>query len=383
LQDVTFNLAGGGLLYRILPDRLVGSVGVCVGAILITWVPLLILCLIAGTVIGSTVDIPFLSDPLPHARLLISLPVLVAAPSLINRRLSYVVRYLWNAGIVIGEDRPRFEKAARDASRRSASIGADVLVLIIAYATALSAAWLAQPEGLSTWLATDVGSGTGMATAGGWYWLVSLPLAHYIAFRCIWRVIIWWRFLWRFSRLNLHIVPTHPDRAGGLGILGVGQLSFLVVVFATSANLAAGLASATLRDALALSSLGPTIVVYLLLSLLFVFGPLFAFVKRLSQARHRGLVDYGLLGGVLFGAFDDKWAAKNDAEQRSLLGDADPSSLADYGYAYEVVSEMQVVPVSRRNLVQVAAVTLAPLTTLLLLQYSVREIFLRLLGALG
>ncbi len=75
--------------------------------------------------------------------------------------------------------------------------------------------------------------------------------------------------------------------------------------------------------------------------------------------------------------------AKGDAEQRSLLGDTDPSSLADYGYAYEVVSEMQVVPVSRRSLVQVAAVTLVPLTTLLLLQYSVREIFLRLLGALG
>lgn len=383
MENETFNLAGGGLLYRILPDRLVGSVAVRLGAILITWVPLLVLCLIAGTAVGGAVGIPFLSDPLPLARFLISLPVMVAAPSLINRSLSNVVRYLWDAGIVVGEDRQRFQEAARDASRRSASVGVDVLLLVGAYATALWAAWLLEPEGPSTWFANDLGSGARMTMAGWWYWLVSLPLARYVAFRCIWRVIVWWRFLRRLSRLNLRVVPTHPDRAGGLGLLGVGQLSFVTVVFAGSANLAASLASVMLRDAVVWSSLGPTIVVYLLLSLLFVFSPLFVFVNRLAHAKRRGLLDYGRLGVSLFDAFDSKWAAKNYDDQGKLLGDADPSSLADFGYPHQMVSEMRVVPISRRALLWVAGITLIPFAPLLLLRYSIKEIFQRILGALG
>jgi len=42
----------------------------------------------------------------------------------------------------------------------------------------------------------------------------------------------------RIAKLNLSIVPTHPDRAGGLGFLERAPKAFVLVVLAASAVLA-------------------------------------------------------------------------------------------------------------------------------------------------
>ena len=52
-----------------------------------------------------------------------------------------------------------------------------------------------------------------------WYGYVSLPLFQFLLMRWYFRLFIWTRFLWQVSRLDLSLVPTHPDRVGGLGFL--------------------------------------------------------------------------------------------------------------------------------------------------------------------
>jgi hypothetical protein len=54
------------------------------------------------------------------------------------------------------------------------------------------------------------------------YWLaaVSLPIFQFILLRWYVRFFIWFQFLWRISKLDLRLLPAHPDRAGGLGFLG-------------------------------------------------------------------------------------------------------------------------------------------------------------------
>ena len=49
--------------------------------------------------------------------------------------------------------------------------------------------------------------------------------------------LLWAWFLFRVSRLDLELTPTHPDRAGGLGFLGWGLASFSLVLMAVSAVL--------------------------------------------------------------------------------------------------------------------------------------------------
>ena len=55
------------------------------------------------------------------------------------------------------------------------------------------------------------------------------------------------RFLWRLSRLNLNLIATHPDRAGGLGFLGQSAYAFGPILFAQGTMLAGLLASRVLH----------------------------------------------------------------------------------------------------------------------------------------
>ena len=72
---------------------------------------------------------------------------------------------------------------------------------------------------------------------------VSLPIFQFILVRWYLRFFLWFWFLWRVSRLDLRLVPIHPDRTGGLGFLGRSTNAFAPILFAQGAVLAGLLAS--------------------------------------------------------------------------------------------------------------------------------------------
>src|SRR6266705_2184368 len=71
----------------------------------------------------------------------------------------------------------------------------------------------------ATWYATPTAEGSKLSLAGIWYGYLSLPLFQFLLLRWYFRLFIWTRFLWQVSRIELSLVPTHPDRVGGLGFL--------------------------------------------------------------------------------------------------------------------------------------------------------------------
>ena len=71
-----------------------------------------------------------------------------------------------------------------------------------------------------------------LSMAGWWHALVSVPMFQFLLLRWYFRVFIWARFLWRMSRINLKLVPTHPDRVGGLGFLTNVVYAFTPVLLA-------------------------------------------------------------------------------------------------------------------------------------------------------
>ena len=86
----------------------------------------------------------------------------------------------------------------------------------------------------------------------------------------------------------------------------MGQTSFIILIFAMSAVLSAEMADVKYLESFPLLSTLPTIIVYLVLCLLFVVGPLLVFAGQLVRAKRRGLVEYGDLADDLFGAFAEK-----------------------------------------------------------------------------
>jgi hypothetical protein len=65
-----------------------------------------------------------------------------------------------------------------------------------------------------------------------WFGYVSLSIFQFLLCRWYFRLFIWTRFLWQVSRIDLRLVPTHPDRVGGLGFLADTVYAFIPLLIA-------------------------------------------------------------------------------------------------------------------------------------------------------
>ena len=121
------------------------------------------------------------------------------------------------------------------------------------------------------------------------------------------------------------------------------------------------------------------VVVFLLI---IVLGPLLLFLPHLAAARRIGLREYGTLAQHYVREFDDKWLRGRAPAGEPLMGSADIQSLADLGNSYQIVREMRMIPFTKDTVVQLAVITLLPVTPLLLTMVSLEELLKKLLQIL-
>lgn len=205
---------------------------------------------------------------------------------------------------------------------------------------------------------------------------------QFILLRCYLRFLVWFRFLWQLSRLNLHLIPTHPDRAGGLAFLGKSAYAFSPILFAQGALLAGLIASRVLYGGEILSSFKMQAVGFIGFFLVLVLGPLTMFTPQLARAKRKGLADYGLLANRYVEGFEQKWVRGDTADADELLGSGDIQSLADLGNSYAAVKEMRPVPFDLQDIGRLAAVTAVPLLPLGLTVFSLEELVMRIVKIL-
>src|SRR6516225_4277145 len=207
----------------------------------IAWLPLLILATF-GPPPASITGISFFHDIEVHVRFLVALPILIAAELLVHLRMRPVVHRFEERRIVLPEDLPRYHAAIQSAVRLRNSIPFEVSLLFFVYTVGLWL-WHGRIElDTSTWYAMP-GGRWHLTPAGYWYVFVSIPLLQFILLRWYFRLFVWFRFLWHVSRLNLHLVPTHPDRRAGLGFLGRTVYAYSPILFAQGAMLCGVVAS--------------------------------------------------------------------------------------------------------------------------------------------
>jgi hypothetical protein len=308
----------------------------------VSWVPLLVLCVFEGLAVGG-VKIPFLYDIAAHTRFLIAVPVLVLADVPIGVRLGGIMRHFVSAHLVPDDELGKFDKILADSLRFRDSHVGEIIVLITTYLATYNALSGSSSQTVNTWF--RAGAGEGLTPVGYWYALVALPILQFLIFRWIYRMAVWTRFLWKVSRLDLRLTPTHPDAAGGLGFLGKALIPFGTVLFALSAVVSSQIATRILFTG---AKLGDYIWSYLSLFVLAlgVFaGPLLIFVAKLAALKQRGLMEYGTLGSEYTQAFHRKWVGNTEPANEPLLGTGDIQSLADLGNSFGIIRTMRIVPV--------------------------------------
>jgi hypothetical protein len=382
-----FSLVHGGPLFQLLLRSHLSSDGLTLVVrriivfVLITWVPLLVLSALDGHLLRTSVAVPFLLDVETHIRFLVVVPLLLAAELIVHRRLLRVTRTFVERNLIPVAALPRFDAAVTSAFRLRNSVLAEVLLIVFVYLVGVLVLWRHfVAMDVSTWYATASAEGSKLTHAGMWYAYLSLPVFQFLLLRWYYRLLIWIRFLWQVSRIDLSLVPTHPDQAGGLGFLANTVYGFSVLLLAHGAMLAAQIANRIFFAGAALQDFKVEIAAMVAFLMCVVFGPLLVFSPQLARAKRIGLNEYGTLAERYVRDFDGKWLRGAAPASEPLLGSADIQSLADMGNSFAVVRTMRLAPITRDAVLQLAAAVLVPLIPLLLTVMPVEELTRKLLG---
>jgi hypothetical protein len=340
------------------------------------WLPLLILSIVDGHAIGHGIRIPFLRDVEAHARFLVALPALLIAELEVHTRVSPLVNRFLERGIIVPQDRPAFDAAVNSTLRVRNSVALELILITLVY-TVGTWFWRSQVamQG-STWYADPRAGHLHFTLAGYWFAFVSIPLFQFILFRWYVRLILWFRFLWRVSRLNLHLSAAHPDRAAGIGFLGTVSYAFGPILFAQGSLVAGVIADRVLFDGRNLLSFKMEALGLIVLFVTCILGPLVMFTPQLSLAKRLSKAEYGWLASRYVFGFESKWMTHPNPENSDLLGTADIQSLADLGNSYGFVHESRLVPFGLDDVGWLAAITAAPLVPLLLTIWSVEDLLI-------
>jgi hypothetical protein len=275
----------------------------------------------------------------------------------------------------------RFEAAVASALRLRNSMLAEVLLIAFVYLVGVLLIWRQYfVLDTATWYAVPTGAGLQLSLTGVWYGYVSLPIFQFLFIRWYFRMFIWARFLWQVSRLDLRLVPTHPDRVGGLGFLANMVYAFIPLAVAHGAMVAGPLANRILYLGATLPEFKIEIAVLVVFLLGVVLGPLLVFAPQLAQAKRTGNREYGTLAERYVREFDAKWLRGGAPAEEALVGSGDIQSLADLSNSFEVVRTMRITPVTTEALLRLVAATLAPLVPLALTMMSLEELLKRLIG---
>ncbi|HXD08350.1 MAG TPA: hypothetical protein VN680_20165 [Burkholderiaceae bacterium] len=390
MQDAQlFSLVLGGPLFQLFrrahlsDDALLLVSQRVVFISLLAWLPLLLLSAVQGQLWSGAVAVPFLFDLEVHIRFLVVVPLLVIAEPLVHQRLHPIGQEFLRRRLIPVPALARFDDALRSAYRWRNSALAEALLVVLVYALGVLLIWRHYIAlDASTWYASASDGGSKLSVAGAWYGYVSLPIFQFLLIRWYFRLFIWARFLWQVSRIDLALIPTHPDRLGGLGFLSGTAHAFALLLVAHGAMLAANLANRIFFLGAALTDFKAEILLMAVLLLALVLGPLLVFAPRLARTRRTGIREFEAFAERYAREFDTKWLSADAPRDEPLLGSADIQSLADLANAYEVVRSMRVAPVTREALMQLAAASLVPLLPLALTMMPLEELLKQLLRIL-
>jgi hypothetical protein len=380
-----FSLAQSGRLNTVLrwlhleddtPKGYVRRSLVMVGA---TWLPMLILSAMQGLAWGNRVDINFLKDFSIHFKFILVLSLLIFSESSVDQRLSELTGEFFKSGILGEKDLPALDRIKKRIKQLSETVVADWVILIVVIVN-IYIRWRSNANNISMWFLIPDQQGEHISLAGYWYALFALPVFQYIVFRWFWRWILWFIYFLKISKLPLQLRSAHPDKAGGLGFLGIPPAPFLQVTLAVSIIFSTTVAVKIFWLHHRLPEYYPIMGGFILICILINILPLIVFLKPMIKQRRKGIFEYSALIARHHREFDEKWLRKTDVN--ALLGSQDASSTTDLNSTFDTVMSMGVFPFNIKTMVSSILIGVLPMLPLLAFEYDWLELLKKILGML-
>lgn len=354
-------------------------------AVALTWLPSLCLCLSSGSAFAGSVQVPFLGDYISITRFLVVVPILIFSDCVTRKWSLKTLKHFLQDHIAPGDAAKCKTLAARNFQLRdSSAIALCLLLLALAYSPVWVDIVLAVP--FANWQVVSTEGHTVLSAAGQWNAYVSQPLFRFVLLDWLWGYLLWANLLFKVSRFPLKVSATHPDCAGGLGFVAVGQSYFAFAAFAMSMGVCSFVAQTVLETHTNLQAYSNLGIVFLILVLLLFLGPLLVFTPLLIKTRREAVYTYGSLCHQVNSLFASTWlSSRKDcelADSTALISSSEPSTLTDLNSSFLNIQNMKPFVFGKETLVTFLAVVALPAIPLIATVIPLKELLKELAKAL-
>jgi hypothetical protein len=344
---------------------------------MVTWTPIAAWALASGNVRWEMHGESLLQHYSVHVRCLVFIPLLILAEPLFYRMTR---RYGAFLALATQVDRKQAYEHLIQRMCQLRSSGWPWLIMLALVAllglvpdTAVGEdplLWARQPDGK-------------LAFGGLWFLWVVRPLSSLLLLAWMWRLLLLTIWLAKMAKLEPELVPTHPDRTGGIGFLEELPVAFSMVTFAISLQIGARLAHEVLQHGAKIQSFQLLLVGFAVTWSILLLAPLLVFTPQLVRQRHQALLQYSSLVGRQGRLVQWRWIEGKDVGEQDLLNAPEIGPITDAADMYDAVRRMRPMPIGLRSSLGLLLPMIIPLLALYALQAPLRELGMYLLKMLA
>jgi len=312
-----------------------------------------------------------------HVRCLLVIPLLILAEPMLHRAARAIAARL-AATAATPEARTAFDAAGRAVVRLRDATLPWVLLLGAAVAWSLADDPLTHGDAMAWAVDADGTLGFG----GWWFAYVVRPVFLALLMAWLWRILLLSLWMGRVGRIDLSLVPTHPDRAGGVALVEKLPGAFALVSMALSAMLASRWAHEILHHGASLAAYRHAVIVFVVLWSLLLLLPLLAFAPALGRTRKQAIRAYSALVGRQGELVHRRWIEGREVAAEPILEAPEIGPVADAAAMYEAVVKMRRVPVGKVSVIGILLPLALPLLVVTALQVPLKDLLLKLAKAL-
>jgi len=386
-EEFFLSIVRGDVLFRLqrriglIPAEGLGLVRRALFWSLFAWLPVAAWAWLEGRALTSAAGEPLLGHYGVQTRCLIAIPLLILAEGPAHVMTRRILPHFVRSGLVGDAQVPAFREAIAGAARmRDATLPWVGLIGVVLALNAVAEYTHRSHE--VTW-GVEPGAGEGGLGFGAlWFLYVARPIHLALLVAWTWRIALVGSLLRRIARLELALVPTHPDRAAGLGFLEQVPKIFAPVVLAISAVLASRWGHDIIYHDVHVTDLRLQMGAFVILAVLLFLSPVLAFVPLLAKTKRQALLDYSALVGRHGRLVRDRWIGGKAVGDDALLSAPEIGPVADTGPVYDAVASMQVLLIGKAAVLPLLLAAAIPLIPVLAIEIPITTILRALAKAI-
>jgi hypothetical protein len=382
--DANFDLLRNDLLLnwqrklRIAPREGLGVVRRAVFFALFTWLPIVIWAVLNERLLDANSGEPLFKHFGIHVRCLVAIPLFILAEAMAGGVLHRIVGQFRASNIVSDGQQAAFRHVLdgiarlRDASLPWLCVIGVALAWIFAtpvHSDSHDMAWAAQ--------------GTQFGVGGWWFLYVARPIFIVLLLGWAWRIALIILLFHRIAKLELSLVPSHPDRCGGLGFLKKLPMAMFLVTLAVSSVIASSWMHNELYHGQTLASLKAPAAVFVVFWGAILLSPLLLFAPRIAAMKSEALLSYGALIGTHGRLVHQRWilsqTVNSDSARGDILDAPELGPVVDISAIYDAVAKVTPIPIGKNSILMVLVPIALPMLAVISHEIPIRDLLLNLL----